>query len=116
MLVGEAGPNGGVPGGEESAMSVKVHVAFPCQEGRGSELVEFMRTAALGARNAPGNEGIEVFTDADDPDMVIHLQTWADRAAREAYIATLVESGAMGQVSAFLAGPLQSTYLDPTDI
>lgn len=54
---------------------------------------------------------MEVFTDAEDPDTLIHLQTWADRATREAYLATLVESGAMEMVTGFLAGPLQSTYL-----
>ncbi len=93
-------------------MSQKIHVLFPCQPGKGPELLEIFRGGVPATREFPGNEGVEVLSDADDPDTLIHLQTWADRASREAYLAYLDEAGLTEVIGALMTGPWRSTYLE----
>lgn len=92
-------------------MSIRCHVVFPCHEGKGPELLEIFRAGVPATREFPGNEGVEVLSDADDPDTLIHLQTWADRESREAYLAHLDEAGLTGTIGALMTGPWRSTYL-----
>ena len=92
-------------------MSQMVHALFPCQEGKGSELIGLLKGALVETRAWPGCEAIEVFTDADNPDKVVLWETFAKRADREAYVTWRTETGMLDLLSPILASDLQTTYL-----
>ncbi len=93
-------------------MSQKIHVMFPCQEGKGAELVEILRGALIDTRAFPGNESIEVFTSSDNPDEVVLWETFATRSDHEAYLTWRIETGLLEMLAPILASDLQVTYLD----
>ena len=92
-------------------MSQMVHALFPCQEGKGSELIGLLKGALVETRAWPGCEAIEVFTDADNPDKVVLWETFAERADHEAYLAWRIETGMLELLGSILASDLQITYL-----
>ena len=92
-------------------MSQMVHVVLPCQEGKGPELVELLKSALVETRAFSGCEAVEVFSNADDPDSVILWETFAKRSDHEAYLAWRMETGLPEMLGPYLAGDLQVSYL-----
>ena len=93
-------------------MSQKVHAVFPCQKGKGAELLEWLRANLPETRAFPGCEAIEAYSNGDDPDQIILWETFAERADHEAYVAWRIETGFLDILPRYLAGELQISYLD----
>ena len=92
-------------------MSQKVHVVFPCQEGKGAELIGVLKEALVDTRAWQGCQSIEVYTNADAPDDVILWETFDQRSDHEAYFAWRVETLLPAALSPVLRGDLQISYL-----
>ncbi len=92
-------------------MSQTIHVGFPCQEGKGPELLEILKGALVETRAWDGCEAVEVFSNADDPDLVILWETFAQRSDHEAYLAWRIETGLPEALGPYLSGGLEVTYL-----
>ncbi len=91
-------------------MSQKIHVLFPCQEGKGAELVEMMKEALVDTRAWQGCQSVEVYTNADAPDDVVLWETFDQRSDHEAYLAWRVETGLMDLLAPVLRSGPQFTY------
>ena len=92
-------------------MSQMVHAVFPCQEGKGPELLGMLKVALVDTRAWSGCEAIEVFTDSDNPDKIILWETFAERSDHEAYLAWRIETGMLDLLGPILASDLEITYL-----
>jgi len=83
-------------------MSHTAIVEFPCNEGNGAGLLETLKGALVDTRAFAGNEGIEVYSDQDDPDLVFLWEKWATRADYDAYLAWRMETGLMDVLAPFM--------------
>jgi quinol monooxygenase YgiN len=95
-------------------MSQTVHALFPCQAGKGVELLAILRSeqGLTATRAFEGCESIEAYTDADNPDNIVLWEKFATRADHEAYLAWRIETGLLDALASILASDLEVTYLD----
>ena len=95
-------------------MSQTVHALFPCQAGKGVELLAILRSeqGLTATRAFEGCEAIEAYTDPDNPDNIVLWEKFATRANHEAYLAWRIETGLLDALGSILASDLQVTYLD----
>ena len=95
-------------------MSQTVHALFPCQAGKGIELLAILRSeqGLTATRAFEGCESIEAYTDADNPDNIVLWEKFATRADHEAYLAWRIETGLLDALASILASDLEVTYLD----
>jgi quinol monooxygenase YgiN len=97
-------------------MSHTALVEFPCNPGKGKELVEMLSGALVDTRAFEGCELVEVYTDNDNPDLVILWEKWGSRENYDAYLAWRIETGLMDALAAFMdTTTLQIHNLDPQD-
>jgi quinol monooxygenase YgiN len=76
-------------------MSHTAVVEFPCNSGKGKELLEVFRAALVDTRAFEGCESIETYSDQEDPDRIVLWEKWATRANYDAYLAWRMETGLM---------------------
>ena len=95
-------------------MSQTVHALFPCQAGKGVELLAILRSeqGLTATRAFEGCESIEAYTDADNPDNIVLWEKFATRADHEAYLAWRIETGLLDALASILASDPEFTYLD----
>ena len=95
-------------------MSQTVHALFPCQAGKGVELLAILRSeqGLTATRAFEGCESIEAYTDADNPDNIVLWEKFATRADHDAYLAWRIETGLLDALASILASDLEVTYLD----
>ncbi|MCH2628578.1 MAG: antibiotic biosynthesis monooxygenase family protein [Actinomycetota bacterium] len=96
-------------------MSQTVHVVFPCQEGKGPELIEILREALPDTRAYEGCESIEVYSDDSNPDTVVLWEKFALKENHQSYLQWRMDTGLPELLAPVLAGNLQVTYLDSHD-
>jgi len=97
-------------------MPQTVKVMFPCQPGKGADLVALLAHALTDTRAFPGCVSVETYTDTDQPDTVVLWEKFERRADHEAYLAWRAETGMMEALAPILAGPLDVQYLDHHDV
>lgn len=90
----------------------KVTVLFPCQPGKGEDMLEILSAALVETRAYDGSLSVEVFVDADNPDAVLLVEEWETRDHHEKYMAWRVENGMIEMLQPILAAPLDITYQD----
>jgi len=66
-------------------MSVRLVVTLRAKPGKGGELAQAYRTRCAEVMKEPGCEQFEVFQSAVDPDTLVLLERWADKAALAAH-------------------------------
>ena len=95
-------------------MSQTVHALFPCQAGKGVELLAILRSeqGLTATRAFEGCESIEASTDPDNPDNIVLWEKFATRADHETYLAWRVETGLLDALASILASDPEFTYLD----
>lgn len=97
-------------------MPQTVKAVFPCQPGKGRDLVELLSHALSETRAFPGCLSVETYTDVDEPDTVVLWEKFETRADHEAYLSWRIENGMIEGLATILAGPLEVQYLDHHDI
>ena len=95
-------------------MSQTVHALFPCQAGKGVELLAILRSeqGLTAPRAFEGCESIEAYTDTDNPDNIVLWEKFATRADHETYLAWRIETGLLDALASILASDPEFTYLD----
>ena len=94
-------------------MSHTAVVEFPCNEGQGAGFVALLKEALVDTRAFEGNEGIEVYTDQENPDLVVLWEKWRARSDYDAYLAWRMETGLMDVLAPFMdAANLRIVNLD----
>lgn len=96
-------------------MSHTTLVEFPCAPGKGAEFLAMLLPALADTRAYEGCEGVETYTDQDNPDLVLLWEKWAARSNQEAYIAWRVETGMLEAFGPFLAGEVRIVQLSAAD-
>lgn len=76
------------------------------------EFLELMKAALPDTRAFDGCEGIQTFTDQDEPGHVLLVEQWADRSAHEKYFAWRVEGGMMELLAPFATTDPKIAYFD----
>ncbi|HVA69802.1 MAG TPA: antibiotic biosynthesis monooxygenase family protein [Acidimicrobiales bacterium] len=94
----------------------KVTVLFPCQPGKGKEMLEILTAALVETRAYDGCHGVETFVDEDDPDAVLLVEEWETRGHHERYMTWRTENGMGELLQPILAKPLDVHYLDARPI
>jgi quinol monooxygenase YgiN len=97
-------------------MPQTVKAVFPCQPGKGNDLVQMLSHALADTRAFPGCLSVETYTDVDQPDTVVLWEKFETRADHEAYLKWRGETGMMEALAPILAGPLDVQYLDFHDV
>lgn len=90
----------------------RVTVQFPCQPGKGKDMLEILSAALVETRAYDGCSSVEAFVNADDPDVVLLVEEWETRGHHERYMAWRVENGMAELLQPILKGPLDSLYMD----
>jgi quinol monooxygenase YgiN len=67
-------------------MAVRLIVTITATPGKGSELANAYRARCLEVMQEPGCEQYEVFQSVLDPDRLVLLEHWTDRAALDAHL------------------------------
>ena len=93
-------------------MSQTIHALFPCNEGKGAELLGILKEALVDTRAFEGCISIESFTSADAPDDVVLWEKFETRAHHEAYLSWRVETGMLDMLAPVLRSGLEVTYLE----
>lgn len=83
-------------------MSHTAIAEFPCNEGQGQALVALLKEALVDTRAFQGNQSIEVYTDQENPDLVILWEKWGARSDYDAYLAWRMETGLMDVLAPFM--------------
>ena len=96
-------------------MSQTIHVVFPCQEGKGPELIEILREALADTRAFEGCESVEVYSDDRNPDTVVLWEKFAVKENHQAYLQWRMDTGLPELLAPVLAGNPEVTYLDSHD-
>ena len=91
-------------------MSQKIHVLFPCQEGKGPEMLALLKEILGDTRAWQGCQSIEAYSNADAPDDVVLWETFDQRSEHEAYLTWRVENGMMEALAPILRSDPQFTY------
>ena len=76
-------------------MSHTAVVEFPCNSGKGPELLEILSAALVDTRAFEGCESIEVYSDQENPDLIVLWEKWATRGNYDTYLAWRMETGLM---------------------
>ncbi len=90
----------------------KVTLLFPCQPGKGKDLLDALTVALVDTRAYDGCVSVETFVDADNPDTVVLIEEWDSRGQNEKYMTWRMETGLLEMLQPILAGPLEVHYLD----
>jgi quinol monooxygenase YgiN len=66
-------------------MAIRLVVTITAAPGKGSELAQAYTTRCTDAMKEPGCEQFEIFQSVANPDRLVLLERWADKAALEVH-------------------------------
>jgi quinol monooxygenase YgiN len=90
----------------------KVILKFPCQPGKGADLLDVFTVALVDTRAFDGCLSVDTFTDARDSDLVVLIEDWETRDQNKRYMAWRAETGMAEMLQEILAGPMELHYLE----
>lgn len=96
-------------------MSINVLLEIEAAAGKADELKAMFRDILVDTRAREGCEGLTVHQDQDNPNTILLIERWVDRAAYETYLAWRAGPGATPQLANFVAGPPAIRYFDDVD-
>ena len=91
-------------------------LTFPCKPGSGQVLLEAFKTALADTRAFKGCISVTTYTSAANPDDVILIEEWDNKASQAEYMQWRTETGMPEQLGPLLAGPLKEEWLVPHSI
>lgn len=88
-------------------------VQFPCNPGKGEELVAMLSSVLVDTRAFDGCESVETFTDHDDPDLVMLWERWATREQYETYLTWRMDNGLLDALAPVMdTAKMRISHLD----
>jgi quinol monooxygenase YgiN len=86
-------------------------LTFPCKPGAGAGLLEELKTALIDTRAFNGCLSVLTYTSASNPDDIILIEDWDERASQVAYMQWRAETGMREHLAPILAGLLKEEWL-----
>jgi quinol monooxygenase YgiN len=94
-------------------MSVRVMVRMRARPGEGDRLLQVVNDLTPDSLLREGCGEFELVRDLDDPDLLIMIERWRDRADHEAYVQWRAETQiGVSEMGAVLAEPPEILYLE----
>jgi len=97
-------------------MSVFVIVDIQVKPENVSDVKELLAETLPDTRAHEGCQGVEVYSNSDNPSNMIFVGRWDSREQQEKYLAWRQETGTMGKFGAMLAGPPNIRYFESVDV
>ena len=91
-------------------------LTFPCKPGLGQVLLEAFKTALVDTRAYEGCISVATYTSATNPDDIVLIEVWENKAAQASYMQWRTDTGMPEQLGPLLAGPLKEEWLVPQSI
>ncbi|CAN2187574.1 COG1359 Uncharacterized conserved protein [Candidatus Nanopelagicaceae bacterium] len=88
-------------------------LTFPCKPGAGAGLLEELKTALIDTRAFKGCLSVLTYTSSSNPDEIILIEEWDEKASQVAYMQWRAETGMREHLAPILAGPLKEEWLSP---
>ena len=91
-------------------------LTFPCKPGSGQVLLKAFKTALVDTRAYKGCISVATYTSSTNPDDIVLIAEWENKAAQANYMQWRAETGMPEQLGPLLAGPLKEEWLVPHSI
>ena len=91
-------------------------LTFPCKPGSGQVLLEAFKTALTETRAFKGCISVTTYTSATNPDDIVLIEEWDNKASQANYMQWRTDTGMPEQLGPLLAGPLKEEWLFPHSI
>ncbi len=79
------------------------------------ELVAYMKEILPDTRNFEGNEGIEIYFDTEETDVMVLVERWREPEDYHKYHEWRVSTGVIDKLRTFLAGRPSRRFLEGAD-
>jgi quinol monooxygenase YgiN len=94
-------------------VAVTVIVRLQAKPGEGDRLLEVVKEITPDSIDKDGAGRFELVRDLDDPDTLVMIEKWRDRADHEAYVAWRAETGiGAAELGALIGAPPEIRYLE----
>ena len=97
-------------------MSIVVLLEFRVTVEALEDTMQFFKKILPDTRAFPGCEGLDVFSDADEPTKIIFYERWQTQQHYQKYSAWRTETGSMDEFAKKLVGPPSLRYLNRHDV
>jgi quinol monooxygenase YgiN len=97
-------------------MSTVVLLDFRVKPDAIEETKKFLKKILPDTRAYPGCEGLDVYTNADDPTNFVFHERWQSKEHYQKYFAWRTENGSMDEFGSKLAGAPTVRYVNREDI
>lgn len=97
-----------------SDLPVTIIVHFRAKAGQADALRTFLSPAILRLSKLPSCRGGSLYSDADDPDLLVLVEHWDSAQAHKSYLDDMESQGKMGELRELLAEAPQRRYLNAT--
>ena len=97
-------------------MTIRVMLELDVKPGSVDKLLAFMQEILPDTRAFSGCEGLELCRNQDAPENLVFVESWATREDYEKYLAWRAETGVLGTLGEWLAGPPNARYFDVVDL
>ena len=91
-------------------------LTFPCKPGSGQVLLEAFKTALADTRAFKGCISVSTYTSATNPDDIVLIEEWDNKASQANYMQWRTDTGMPEQLGPLLAGPRKEEWLAPRAI
>jgi quinol monooxygenase YgiN len=95
---------------------VLVTVDVRTKRGRRQDALEWFARNLGDTRAKPGCREVLAFTDHDDPDRIVIVERWDERAQHEEYARWRAAQPSRAELVELLAEPVIVRYFDPEDV
>lgn len=92
-------------------MSVTLLVRVEAKPGHGSAISEFVKPVPA-ENDIEGCQGMDVFTNAANPDEVLILEHWTSIKAHKTFLAGLMEQGALDEMLGHAADVTRTYFVE----
>jgi quinol monooxygenase YgiN len=97
-------------------MSVVILLDFRMKPDVVEESMQLFKKVLPDTRAYPGCEGVDVYSNADDPTNIVFYERWQSPELYKKYLAWRTETGFMDTFAAKLAGPPTIRYFNRQDV
>jgi len=97
-------------------VAVTVIVRLQAKPGEGDRMVEVVKEITPDSIDKDGWVAFELVRDLDDPDTLVMIEKWRDRADHEAYVAWRAETGkGAAELGEVIGAPPEIRYLETVE-
>lgn len=91
-------------------MSTRVVVAFTAKDGQADAVAAFLKGTIDQVKNSPGNSGVSMFQDQDDPNRFVAIEDWDKAETHKKLVEGLREAGMIDKALEMMTGMPEMKY------